>query len=77
MEGSDSTANQMKITKPQLSSIVDLRISEKLNGLAERVAGVESLVFLAKQYEILHDYLEHLLPTSNKILLQQFFSQVY
>ena len=45
-----------------------------LHGLAERVVAVESLVFLAKQLEFLHSYLEHLQGGSS--FLQQFFSQV-
>ncbi|KAB0791414.1 hypothetical protein PPYR_03214 [Photinus pyralis] len=64
-----------KIPKPHLSPIVDLNRSDTLHGLSERVAAVESLIFLAKQYEFLQGYLEYLLPPNNKILLQQFFQQ--
>jgi hypothetical protein len=53
---------------------VDLTQQETLHGLAERVVAVESLVFLAKQLEFLHSYLEHLQGDSS--FLQQFFSQV-
>jgi hypothetical protein len=53
---------------------VDLTQHDTLHGLAERVVAVESLVFLAKQWEFLHSYLEHLQERSS--FLQQFFSQV-
>lgn len=65
-----------KILKPTLSSMVDLQKPEKLHGLAERIVGVESLIFLSKQYEFLQEYLEYLVPQTNKIMLQQFFAQV-
>ncbi|XP_066144425.1 syndetin isoform X1 [Euwallacea fornicatus] len=63
------------ICKPSLSTMVELKSPEKLHGLAERVVAVESLIFLSKQYEFLQDYLEHLIPQTNRIMLQQFFSQ--
>ncbi|XP_018562403.1 syndetin [Anoplophora glabripennis] len=64
-----------KILKPTLSSMVDLQKPEKLHGLAERIVGMESLIFLSKQYEFLQEYLEYLVPQTNKIMLQQFFVQ--
>lgn len=63
-----------KVPEPRISPIVDLTQQEMLHGLAERVVAVESLVFLAKQLEFLHSYLEHLQGGSS--FLQQFFSQV-
>ncbi|KAG5891776.1 hypothetical protein JTB14_006964 [Gonioctena quinquepunctata] len=65
-----------KVLKPFLSPMVNLEKPETLHGLAERIVAVESLVFLSKQYEFLQDYLEYLVPPTNKIMLQQFFSQV-
>ncbi|PSN30261.1 Syndetin [Blattella germanica] len=62
-----------KIPQPHVSPIVDLTQQESLHGLAERVVAVESLVFLAKQFEFLQSYLEHLQGDSSS--LQQFFSQ--
>ncbi|CAG9770249.1 unnamed protein product [Ceutorhynchus assimilis] len=64
-----------RIFKPSMSLMVDLQKPEKLHGLAERIVGVESLVFLAKQYEFLQEYLEQLVPQTNRIMLQQFFAQ--
>lgn len=60
--------------EPHISPVVDLTQQETLHGLAERVVAVESLVFLAKQLEFLHGYLEHLQGGSS--FLQNFFSQV-
>lgn len=60
--------------EPHVSPVVDLTQQETLHGLAERVVAVESLVFLAKQLEFLHSYLDHLQEDSS--FLQQFFSQV-
>lgn len=68
--------NKEKIAKPRLSSIVDLSKPEKLHGLAERIVAVESAIFLSKQYELLQGYLESLVPSANRIILQQFYSQV-
>lgn len=59
-----------------ISPMVDLKTPEKLHGLAERIVAVESLVFLSRQYEFLQEYLEHLVSQPNKVVLQQFFSQV-
>ncbi|KAF7285885.1 hypothetical protein GWI33_009363 [Rhynchophorus ferrugineus] len=64
-----------KIVEAHLSPMVDLRKMEILFGLAERIVATESLIFLSKQYEYLQDYLEHLVPQTNKIMLQQFFAQ--
>lgn len=58
-----------------LSDQVDLTVPEKLHGLAQRIVGVESLIFLSKQYSSLQGYLEFLVPPQNKIILQQFFTQ--
>lgn len=65
-----------RICKPTISPMVDLKTPEKLHGLAERIVGVESLVFLSRQYEFLQEYLEHLVSQPNKVVLQQFFLQV-
>lgn len=68
--------NKERITKPIISVLVDLTKPEQLHGLAERIVSVESLVFLSRQYEFLQDYIEYLIPSQNKLILQQFFLQV-
>lgn len=65
-----------KIPKPYLSSIVNLTQSELLHGLGERIVAVESTVFLAKQFELMKGYLDFLMPSTNKAMLQQFYDQV-
>lgn len=65
-----------KIVKAEMSPMVDLKKPEQLFGLAERIVGVESAIFLSKQYEFLQEFLESLIPPTNKVLLQQFFTQV-
>lgn len=75
-ETEENLEEQGKVYKPVLSPMVDLNSGEKLYGLAERIVAVESLVFLSKQYEFLQEYLEYLVPQTNKIMLQQFFTQV-
>ncbi|XP_033345590.1 syndetin isoform X2 [Bombus vosnesenskii] len=68
--------NSDKVRQPQLSSIVNLSQPEKLHGLTERVVGVESLIFLGRQYESLKPYLEHLIGASpQRGFLHQFYMQ--
>ncbi|VEN33781.1 unnamed protein product [Callosobruchus maculatus] len=71
----DREKNEGKIPKPSLSPLVDLHKAEQLHGLAERIVAVESLIFLAKQYEFLQEYLEYLVPQTNRIMLQQYCMQ--
>lgn len=65
-----------RVMKPCLSPIVDLTKSEQLHGLSERIVAVESLVYLASQYQALQEFMEYLIPQSNKYMLDQFFQQV-
>lgn len=68
--------NSDKVRQPQLSSIVNLSQPEKLYGLTERIVGVESLIFLGRQYENLKPYLEHLIGASpQRGFLHQFYMQ--
>lgn len=64
-----------RVFKPLISPMIDLKNVEKLNGLSERIVAVESLAFLAKQYEFLRDYLEYLVPLNCKTALEQFYAQ--
>ncbi|XP_066997108.2 syndetin [Anabrus simplex] len=68
-----------KIAEPCVSPVVDLTQQETLYGLAERVVGVESLVFLAKQFELLHSYMEQLAASTSQgssPFLQQLYAQM-
>ncbi|XP_022337065.2 syndetin-like isoform X3 [Crassostrea virginica] len=71
----DQTDNLEKMPQAYLSPIVDLHRKDQLFGLAERVVAVESLIFLAKQLELLQPHLEAMIPPNKKAFLQQFFSQ--
>lgn len=64
-----------KILRPTISSMVDLSGPERLHGLAERVMGAESLVFLGEQFELLQRYLDALIPAAKKTFLHQYYTQ--
>ncbi|XP_038044483.1 syndetin-like [Patiria miniata] len=67
--------NRERIGFPHVSPIVELTGIEQLHGLAERIVGTESLVFLAEQFQLLQPHLESVIPSSKKPFLQQFYSQ--
>ncbi|XP_072029065.1 syndetin-like isoform X2 [Amphiura filiformis] len=67
--------NKEKVGFPHISPMVNLTGMDKLHGLAERVVGTESLVFLAEQFQSLQSHLEGVIPASKKPFLQQFYSQ--
>lgn len=72
----ESTERRNKVEQPVMSSTVDLKSSDKLYGLTERVVAVESLLFLGQQYEKLKPYLEQLIPNSpQRGFLHQFYVQ--
>ncbi|XP_064648148.1 syndetin-like [Lineus longissimus] len=64
-----------KVAHPHLSPIVDLTSAEGMHGLGERIIAVESLVFLADQFQFLQPHLEGMIPQNKKAFLQQFYSQ--
>lgn len=68
--------NNHKVVAPSISPAVDLLNPETLYGLTERIVGVESLIFLAEQYNLLCDYLKRLISEENDIhALELFYSQ--
>ncbi|KAH9518838.1 Syndetin [Bulinus truncatus] len=71
----DTPSNTDKILAAKMSSVVQLSDPNSLFGLAERVVATESLMFLAKQLDHLHPYLEELIPINKKTFLSQFYSQ--
>ncbi|GFS12991.1 coiled-coil domain containing 132 [Elysia marginata] len=64
-----------KIPPASMAPHVNLTMSSNLYGLAERVVATESLMFLVKQLDYLHPYLEELIPANKKAFLSQFYSQ--
>lgn len=75
-EEGENNHQEGMIMAPSCSGLVDLSKPETLHGFAERIVAVESLIFLSKQYQFLQEYLEYLVPPTNKIMLQPFFAQV-
>lgn len=63
-DNNEKLEGKHKVKQPHLSSIVDLSDPEKLYGLAERAAAVESLIFLGQQYENFKSYFEYLTVNS-------------
>lgn len=57
---------------PESPQHLDLTSEENLHGLAERIVGVESVVFLAKQFELLQPYLESIVAPHQRLLLEHF-----
>lgn len=72
----ENNTQEGTIMSPSCSPMIDLTKPEALHGLAERLVAAESLIFLSRQYQFLQEYLEYLVPQTNRIMLQQFFSQV-
>lgn len=70
-----SGGNDMKVPHPYLSALVDLSRVDTLFGLSERIIAMESLVFLAGQFEFLHAHLEAMIPVNKRSFLSQFYSQ--
>ncbi|KAK7862939.1 hypothetical protein R5R35_004896 [Gryllus longicercus] len=68
--------DRSKIAEPCISPVVDLGQSEVLHGLESRVVAVESVVFLAKQFELLHSYLEKIVAGTGSPFLQQLYAQL-
>lgn len=64
-----------RVALAEMSVEVNLKKSETLFGLTERIVAVESLVFLSNQFQILHRYLECLLSDQTNNTLHQFYTQ--
>ncbi|KAG6465406.1 hypothetical protein O3G_MSEX015129 [Manduca sexta] len=57
---------------PELPQHLELNSEANLHGLAERIVAVESVIFLAKQYEILQPYIETIVAPHQKLILEHF-----
>ncbi|VVD03931.1 unnamed protein product, partial [Leptidea sinapis] len=57
---------------PSIPQHLDMVNEENLHGLSERVVGVESVIFLAKQFEILQPYLESIVAQHQKMILEHY-----
>lgn len=70
------TFTWFQIVASHVSEMVNLQSRESLHGLAERVVGVESLIFLGSQFEYIQQYVLHLVPDEKRHFIDQFYSQV-
>ncbi|KAL0852784.1 hypothetical protein ABMA27_012591 [Loxostege sticticalis] len=57
---------------PDLPQHLDMASEDSLHGLTERIIAVESVIFLAKQYELLQPYLESIVASHQKLILEHF-----
>ncbi|GFO41645.1 coiled-coil domain-containing protein 132 [Plakobranchus ocellatus] len=73
--GAEPQEGMDKILPASMAPHVNLTMSSNLFGLSERVVATESLMFLVKQLDYLHPYLEELIPANKKAFLSQFYSQ--
>lgn len=51
---------------------INLEAAETLHGLAERIVAVESVVFLARQFELMQSYLESIVSPHQRVVLEHF-----
>ncbi|KOB69591.1 Uncharacterized protein OBRU01_07977 [Operophtera brumata] len=57
---------------PELPEHLDLSSEENLHGLSERIVGVESVIFLAKQFDLLQPYLESIVAQHQRMIIEHF-----
>ncbi|XP_050526008.1 syndetin [Daktulosphaira vitifoliae] len=64
------------VREPDALHMLSLEDANNMYGVSERIVAVESLVFLAEQFNLLHDYLHSLIVTDSGVYsLQQFYNQ--
>lgn len=71
----DSQIFTAKVLCPALNNMVEINSPENLYGLTARIVAVESLIFLAKQFDYLESYLESLVPNENTHIINHFYKQ--
>ncbi|XP_014358088.2 syndetin [Papilio machaon] len=60
------------VLSPELPQHLDMNSEATLHGLSERIVAVESVIFLAKQFELLQPYLETIVAQHQKMILEHF-----
>ncbi|XP_034838133.1 syndetin [Maniola hyperantus] len=65
-------ADETKFECPSNPQHLDMVSEENLHGLSERIVGVESVIFLAKQFELLQPYLESIVVSHQRMILEHF-----
>ena len=71
----NSSPDEMRVPAPNLSPMIPLGEMSSLFGLTRRMTAVESLCYLASQFESLQQHLEVLIPQPKRAFLSQFCSQ--
>lgn len=66
-----STDTDTKFHCPEMPQL-DLKSEENLNGISERIVAVESVIFLSKQFELLHPYLESIIAPHQRMIIEHF-----
>lgn len=66
-----NTDTDTKFQCPEMPEL-NLRSEENLNGLSERIVAIESVIFLAKQFELLHPYLESIIASHQRMIIEHF-----
>lgn len=61
-----------KVPCPDSPQHLNMSAEETLHGLSERIVAVESVIFLAKQYELLQPYLESIVASHQRMILEHF-----
>lgn len=69
---SNSIEVEGKVPCPESPQHLDFSSEETLHGLSERIVAVESVIFLAKQYELLQPYLESIVASHQRMILEHF-----
>ncbi|XP_075989472.1 vacuolar protein sorting 50 [Anticarsia gemmatalis] len=66
------SGDEGKVPCPETPQHLNLLSEESLHGISERIVAVESVIFLAKQYELLQPYLESIVATHQRMILEHF-----
>ncbi|XP_072941384.1 syndetin [Epargyreus clarus] len=57
---------------PTIPQHLDMNSEANLHGMSERIVAVESVIFLAKQFDLLQPYLESIVAPHQKMILEHF-----
>ncbi|KAJ0169806.1 hypothetical protein K1T71_014412 [Dendrolimus kikuchii] len=68
----DSGYSERSFPSPESPVHLDMASEANLHGLSERIVAVESVIFLAKQYEMLQPYIESIVEPHQRLILEHF-----
>ncbi|CAG9574167.1 unnamed protein product [Danaus chrysippus] len=67
-----ATEDGLTLECPSIPNHLDMGSEENLHGCSERIVAVESVIFLAKQFELLQPYLESIVAPHQRMILEHF-----